>query len=344
MVYPKHNERGMISVQTVIQAYLSEAKIGRKQSHRNLAIFPLLSGYAARLDYITLDEALSEHLIEVMEKDDEGSVPELMVFNNSPKMILILDGEELVGAKQNRIVNTTILIQGKSTTVIPVSCVEQGRWSYESSRFHSEERLMSAQLRGLKAEQVHRSIRTSDSFRSDQSEIWDEISSKAARMEVKSPTMAMSEMYDEKRESPAKYVSHFRLVEMQVGAVFAINGKVVGLDSFGKPGTFARVFKKLVESYALDTIDWLETQPISKALRSKVTKFLETTEAATVESRPSVGLGTDFRLESRNLNGFALAHDDRILHLSVFTRSNGHREEPYRSRIQRFSNRRRYRR
>ena len=52
----------------------------------------------------------------------------------------------------------------------------------------------------------------------------------------------------------------------------------------------------------------------------------------------------DFRLESRNLNGFALAHKDQVLHLSVFARSNGHREEPYRSRIQRFSNRRRYRR
>jgi hypothetical protein len=130
---------------------------------------------------------------------------------------------------------------------------------------------------------------------------------------------------------------------MQVGAVFSINGKVVGLDSFGKPETFAKVFKKLLESYALDAIDWSETEGASKTLRSKVTKFLKTAEAATVESRPSVGLGTDFRLESRNLNGFALAHDDRILHLSVFARDNDHREEPYSSRMQRFSSRRRYR-
>lgn len=330
-------------MQAVIQTYLDEAKIGRKQSYRNLAVFPLLSGYAADMGYITLDEALSEELIEVMEVDESGSVPELRVVNRSPKMVLILDGEELVGAKQNRIVNTTILIRGKSTTVIPVSCVEQGRWSYESLGFHSKERLMPAQLRASKAEQVHRSIRSSDSFRSDQSEIWDEISSKAARMEAESPTMAMAEIYEKKRSSLADYVDHFRLVEMQVGAVFAINGKVVGLDSFGKPETFARVFKKLVESYALDAIDWAETEGASKTLRSKVTKFLQATSTAPVESRPSVGLGTDCRLESKEVNGFALIHDGQILHLSVFARRNGGREAHHSSRMQRFSNRRRLR-
>ena len=84
-------------MQTVIQAYLDEAKIGRKQSYQNLALFPLLSGYVTDVEYLTLDEALVEDLIEVMEKDEAGSVPELKVLNKSPKMILILDGEELVG-------------------------------------------------------------------------------------------------------------------------------------------------------------------------------------------------------------------------------------------------------
>ena len=50
-------------MQTIIQNYLKEARFGRKQSHQNLAIFPLLSGQATGLDYITLDEALAEELI-----------------------------------------------------------------------------------------------------------------------------------------------------------------------------------------------------------------------------------------------------------------------------------------
>lgn len=162
-------------------------------------------------------------------------------------------------------------------------------------------------------------------------------------MEADSPTMAMSEIYEKKRAALNGYVRHFRLAEMQAGAVFLINGRVVGLDSFGKSETFAKVFRKLVESYALDAIDWFEEGSRRKALKSDVTKFLSGTNAAKVEDRSSVGLGTDLRLESNKVTGFALALEDQILHLSVFAKSNGHRQESYRSSMQGFSNRRRVR-
>ena len=117
--------------------------------------------------------------MEVVELDSDGSVPELKVVNKSSKMILILDGEELVGAKQNRIVNTTILIQRNTTIVIPVSCVEHGRWSYDSPRFHSQERMLSSNLRAMKTEQVNYSVRASGEFRANQGAIWDSIAEKA---------------------------------------------------------------------------------------------------------------------------------------------------------------------
>jgi len=195
-------------MQTVIRTYLEQVKIGRKQTYKNLAMFPLLSTYSAPLDYLILDEALSEGLIEVVEVDEGGAVPELKVVNKSPRMVLILDGEELVGAKQNRIVNTTILIQANITMVIPVSCVEQGRWSYESPRFSSKERMMSSNLRAMKSEQIHRSVRESGEFRSDQGAIWDEISEKASRRGAESPSMAMGNIYDKEMPSIKKYVDH----------------------------------------------------------------------------------------------------------------------------------------
>jgi len=279
----------------------------------------------------------------VVEPDSDGSVPELKVVNKSPKMILILDGEELVGAKQNRIVNTTILVQGNATIVIPVSCVEHGRWSYDSPTFHSQERMMSSNLRAMKTEQVNYSVRSSGEFRSDQSAIWDGIAEKADRMEAPSPTGAMAAIYDKEMPSIEEYVRNFSLIDSQVGAIFMINGKVAGLDAFGKPETFSKILKKLLESYALDAIDWFDPKKDHKALKSEVTKFQKTTLSANAETRPSVGLGTDFRLESRKVTGFALALDDQLLHISIFARTDGQVKHAD-SRIERFSRRRRNRR
>jgi hypothetical protein len=114
-------------MQNLIKSYIEGINIGSVQTYRNLDVFPLVYDYKLDLDYLTLDEALNEDAIDVVELDQAGSVPELKVVNKSDTMILILDGEELVGAKQNRIVNTTLLIAGKDTIVIPVSRVEQGR-------------------------------------------------------------------------------------------------------------------------------------------------------------------------------------------------------------------------
>jgi hypothetical protein len=66
---------------------------------------------------------------------EAGSVPELLVKNLAPSPVLILDGEELIGAKQNRIVNLAILVAAGQTLRIPVSCVEAGRWVHRSREF-----------------------------------------------------------------------------------------------------------------------------------------------------------------------------------------------------------------
>jgi len=332
-------------MERLIHEYLSGLKLGRKQSYRNLTVFALLSDYALDLDYLTLDEALSGNLIDVVEKDRDGTVPELKVVNKSDRMVLILDGEELVGAKQNRIVNTTILIAGNSTTVIPVSCVEQGRWSYRSDKFSSEMRLMASTLRAHKADQVKYSLKNRGNFRSNQGEIWNEISAKAFRMAAESPSMAMSEIYRKEAPSLQKYIKHFDLSDSQVGAVFMINGKVAGMDCFGKAETFSKVFEKLVESYALDAIDssGRDRAKAKKGSKNDAAKFLEASADCRVETHKSVGQGTDCRLDSDQSTGFALAHEDRVLHTSLFSRAAENNRRIPGSRMIRFSHRRRRR-
>ena len=129
-----------------IKSFLEISKIARKQVHLNLTIFPLLAPKGIDPEYLILEQVLDKDLIQITELDIQGSVPELKLNNLGKKSVLIIEGEELVGAKQNRIVNSSFLIGGKTQVVIPVSCVEQGRWRYRSKTFGSGKKMMHASI------------------------------------------------------------------------------------------------------------------------------------------------------------------------------------------------------
>jgi hypothetical protein len=246
-------------------------------------------------------------------------VPLLRVENHSEIPVLIVDGEELVGAKQNRAVNTTILIPAAAQIKIPVSCVEQGRWSYNSRLFKSGDRIMPAKIRARKAEQVRDSLRNGGSYASNQRTIWSEINQLSASLEVSSPSMEMGAIYRKQRPRLDQYTAAFTPLAGQVGAVFLVNDQAAGVEAFGKPETFAKLFRKLVESYALAAINTREEDfAIDSEPHEKALYFSMGILACSIESRPSIGLGTDLRLESALTTGFALVHERQILHLSAF--------------------------
>ena len=111
-----------------------EIRVGQGIRHEALSVFPLLTDTDSSLEYLLSDEALGNDLIAVTEVSEAGSVPDLLVENKGDTRVLFLEGEELVGAKQNRMLNTTILVAARSKTRIPVSCVEQGRCVMKGAR------------------------------------------------------------------------------------------------------------------------------------------------------------------------------------------------------------------
>ena len=322
-----------------IQVYLGSLQLGEVQLFKNLAMVPVVSDYDDGLGYITLGEALSAESIEIREVSEGGSVPELRVVNRAGKMVLILDGEELVGAKQNRIVNTTILVAADTEIVIPVSCVEQGRWNYKSHVFSSKQRVMSPSIRQVKARDVNASLRSTGRYRSDQSAIWEEVAGLASRRGAVSDSMDMDHVFDKEAPVIKEYLEGFALVDRQAGAVFLVNGKVVGMDAFGKAATFSRVFKNLLESYAMDAIDRFEKGIDVGVGKKEASDVLAAASAARAECRPSVGLGMDLRLESEKLVGFALEHENRVIHLCLFPNA-GTRKPDSSTRMARHSTRR----
>ena len=231
-----------------IASFLKSGKLARKKSYKNLTVFPLLAPAGSKPDYLTLEQALDQNLVQITELNQAGSVPELRLYNKGKKKLLIVEGEELVGAKQNRIVNATFLVAGNTEIVIPVSCVEQGRWRYDSNKFSSGRKMMHASLRRNHQMDVKFSLKHGDGYRSNQGRIWEDIDGKLDRMKVAAPTSALSDAYESYESKLSDFLQAFSLIEWQIGAVFAINGQVSGLESFGCSDTFAGFFNRLAKS------------------------------------------------------------------------------------------------
>ena len=122
-------------------------RVGEPVRCQSLSVFPLFDGQQTPVEYLLSDEGIGSGSVTVEEVSEGGSVPDLLVENKGDVRVLFLEGEELVGAKQNRVLNTSVLIAAKSKVKIPVSCVEQGRWRYRSKHFGSSGSHSSSKLR-----------------------------------------------------------------------------------------------------------------------------------------------------------------------------------------------------
>jgi hypothetical protein len=93
-----------------------------------LALFPVFSTSPAAPHYLTGPEADTGKLLTVGELEDGASVPTLLVENHGTEPVLLVEGETLVGARQNRTLNVSVLVGAGTKIEIPVVCVEAGRW------------------------------------------------------------------------------------------------------------------------------------------------------------------------------------------------------------------------
>jgi len=301
---------------------LQSLKLGEVVTFKNLTMFPLLDGVQGEPDYLTLDDALQAGLVSVTEVHEDGSVNNLKVTNRAGVAVLIVDGEELVGAKQNRVVNLTILVPAQQTVFIPVTCVEQGRWHHVSREFHVSRETMPATMRARKSGQVFaRRMEVGDAY-ADQSALWADVETRLEALEVESPTSAMADIYDRHEHTLSDYERAFQPLEAQVGALFAINGRIVGLDLFDYAQTFRRFFPKLVRSNALDAITFFQPE-FTPLTADGAQQFIERVAHADSQVFPAVGEGEDVRFRTAGVVGSALLARERVVHLCAFPHNPG---------------------
>jgi len=176
--------------------------------------------------------------IQVTEVSGSGSVPEVLAANPTGSAVIVCDGEELLGAKQNRMLNVTVLVPARGTVRLPVSCVEQGRWSRGSGAFSAASHAAYPELRRRKAERLAAApLRLGAA----QDEVWSAVAEKSIRLGSYSPTGAQAHIFASRGRELADLRGAFALEQGQSGALVALGPDLLCLDYLSRPEAFARL-------------------------------------------------------------------------------------------------------
>jgi len=290
-----------------------------------LGIIPLLGDTPLNLPALDLlEQALGGGSFKVTEVSEGGSVPFLRAENRGANPVLILDGEELVGGKQNRIVNASLIILPGKIIDIPVSCMEAGRWNRQREDFAAGEAVFRAKSRAVQKASVTSSLRREGSYRSDQGAVWDEVSDSLAEMRAPSATSDFRAGRAKVAQQLDSFAEAIRSFDHQVGAIFLSKHGILGLELLATPELFDRCLRKIVRSFAFEV---LADEDLSSVLRDPAAAWWEKVQQAHLSRRSSPGAGEDLRIEMPDLIGSGLLWNDALAHFSCFPGSTSSTED-----------------
>ena len=289
---------------------------GEATTHRGITVVPLFPSAEPVVEYITLAQAVPLGFT-VTEVDEDGSVGELRVHNPTPHRVLMYDGEELEGAKQNRILNVSVLVEAGSTLGVPVSCVEAGRWAYDGDGdtgriFNASVRTSSPRVRRAKEEHLRSAPLTRGVA---QDAVWRAVDETHEERGSWSPTAAYSDAVRHVQPDIDALVAAFPMRPGQCGALLGYGGQVVCADAVSRAEAYEELHASLLTGYVLDALTYLDGDGVTQ---DDAAVFLGQVMAATVTRRPSAGLGNDLRLQAAHAVGSGLELDGEVLQLTAY--------------------------
>jgi hypothetical protein len=296
-------------------------QVGEPIAAGDLAVFPLLGTPQPGPDYLTLDEAVARNAVAVSEVDAAGVVGQVVARNLAATLILIVEGEQLVGAKQNRTLNTSVLLGPGQEVAIPVSCTESGRWHHVSREFRPSANYSHPEMRRRKSRSVNDSLRARMGFRSDQHAVWREVDRVAACLSAASVTSDYEQVHEAMgrlQEAHSGRLDEIRLPEDALGVVVTCRGRIEAADLFDRPRTLQRLWPKLARGYALCALDRMHGREPGEVGIRAVAHFLDSAAAAAGERYPSPGVGETVRIDGPGITGACLTMGDHLVHASVF--------------------------
>jgi len=295
-----------------ISALLSSLQLGEPIRAGAAVLVPLLrssSGSAPEIDL--LEDALSAGHTRISEVSAHGDVNSVRVEHGGQRMLLLLDGEQLLGAKQNRIFNASFLVAPGTTADIPVSCVERGRWQFASPDFKASETTLTGAARAAKLHRVTTSVTTGRGYDADQGAVWRDVDAYLTKTKVTSRTSAFADGYRTKSSVVEQELEHVRPLANQIGLAVVHNGKFLCMDVFQAPALYARAWRKVVRGILGDELD---AGAVSEDAKEIVSRTLTAIASAPSKRTRAPGCGEALHGSAGRVSFAAAIFGGKVIH------------------------------
>ncbi|MBN2547231.1 MAG: hypothetical protein JXB50_15620 [Spirochaetes bacterium] len=295
-----------------IKTVINSIEISEAFLYDSLAVFLInKKDVVKNSSYTLLDEALKKKMLEITEING-GNVPKVNITNLSDKMIYIMGGEIITGCKQDRIIARDVLIAPKrKNLIVPVYCVEQGRWTHKSKNFTTKENLGTSKLRAEAQKNEGGS----------QSKIWNEISEYFNKNDARSSSNAYQDIYDDKKvnDKIEKIEKELKKIEIKnencIGVLITYGDKIISLDIFADNYLLSNLWDKIIKSTALSSIT--EKSKGSFSIND-AKNFINKLDSKHYENKDAIDMGKEYSLNDNKINANALTHENRLIHLAAF--------------------------
>jgi len=316
-----------------VEAVFADLECGAPVRCGALTAVPLLSGKNGKTSsWISGKKALEKGTL-VVEEIGDGVVAKLRATNKGRKPVILIGGEGVKGAKQDRIVNITVVIPAAKTVVIPVSCVESGRWRFTGEKTFRGANFATGAIRaGLTDDVARRAAAGEREFRGDQDMVWSQVSNVAYSMNASSPTENLNDIYQARGEEIDEIKNALRPPAEATGIALFHGDKLLSLDIFKHSSLMADYWENIVGSVAIDYIatnrgrdggkEGAKKKNVSKSEAEKsLRNFLKQTRdgMSSVKESPSPK-GRVVMVNSEKFSYSALIYNGAFAHFAGFSK------------------------
>lgn len=273
----------------------------------------VLTDQDEHIDAELLDEGLAERHTVLREVGEHGDVNRILVSHYGRQLLLLIDGEQIIGAKQNRVFNASFLIAPDAHEVeVAVSCVERGRWAYRDRRFSGSNTTLTGLARSRKLRRVAKSIITGSGYDAEQRAVWDDVDDFLERSRVISRTSALEDALASRRDQTITNMEALAPIAHQVGIALIRADRVALLDLFGSTSLYARAYRKITSGMLSDPAPGTADPSGARAI---VSATLERMRAIELARRPGPSCGETLHGEAGSLSVGAIVHEGSAYHV-----------------------------